>query len=214
MTENERAERLLRAIGDVDERYIAEAAGEDGAQDKKRGAVINFKSARRWAAAAAACLVLAIAGAAVIRTKNESSGAPGDTDVMVGSPMQEVSGIDEAEALTGFGMELPQGESPYDNIVVTVIDGELIDASYQTADGSDEGYSLRKAKGSGDISGDYNEYESCTVVSVGEYTVTLRGDGESVSSAVWESGGYSYALNAQNHPLTAEEAERIISSVR
>ena len=55
---------------------------------------------------------------------------------------------------------------------------------------------IRKASGAGenaDISGDYNVYNETSTVTVGEYTVTLKGNDQKVNLATWTSGDYAYS---------------------
>ena len=59
---------------------------------------------------------------------------------------------------------------------------------------SDDRTSLRKGTGSADISGDSTDYAKTETVTVGDITVTEKGDGENVFSAVWTKGDYSYAF--------------------
>lgn len=54
--------------------------------------------------------------------------------------------------------------------------------------------SLRKDTGAADISGDSTDYAKTETVTVGDITVTEKGDGENVFSAVWTKGDYSYAF--------------------
>ena len=52
---------------------------------------------------------------------------------------------------------------------------------------------IRKATGDEDISGDYNIYSQVETVN----GVTLKGENGKVSLAVWNSGGYTYAVSVQ-----------------
>ena len=62
---------------------------------------------------------------------------------------------------------------------------------------------FRKAVGSEDISGDYNEYASVTEQDVNGRTVTLKGDGKLTYLAIWTDGEFSYSVSVSNdspHP--------------
>lgn len=69
--------------------------------------------------------------------------------------------------------------------------------------------SLRKGTGSADISGDYTDYAKTETVTVGDITVTEKGDGENVFSAVWTKGDYSYAFFSTIGVSADTLAERI-----
>lgn len=69
--------------------------------------------------------------------------------------------------------------------------------------------SLRKGTGSADISGDSTDYAKTETVTVGDITVTEKGDGENVFSAVWTKGDYSYAFFSTVGVSADTLAERI-----
>ena len=54
---------------------------------------------------------------------------------------------------------------------------------------------VRKGTGEEDISGDYNEYPQEDVTELEGLSVTVRGDGERIFLALWQEGGYSYAVS-------------------
>ena len=68
------------------------------------------------------------------------------------------------------------------------------DAFSRTCSRSCARASLRKGTDSEDISGDSTDYAKTEAVTVGDITVTEKGDGENVFSAVWTKGDYSYAF--------------------
>ena len=60
-----------------------------------------------------------------------------------------------------------------------------------------EGLRIRKAVGTDDISGDYNEYKEENVVKVGELEVTEKGNDGNISVASWTDGTYSYSIKCR-----------------
>lgn len=60
--------------------------------------------------------------------------------------------------------------------------------------GKDEMVIYRKAKETNDISGDYNEYAVTDVMDIGGVEITLKGNGNLYSLAIWQNGEYSYSL--------------------
>lgn len=233
MTDTEtgrRAKRLLRAMNDVNDIYIEEAlrfgkdartqnteSKRDQAADRNK-TITNFPKIRRWTGiltAAAVCFIVVMVGARVAdpnRTADtETQNSPNDQAV---NPYEEVGNMAEAEAITGFGMEIPDAEDPYTTISISVIDKTMIEVSYCTQDGTEVGYSIRKATGSDDISGDYCDYAETKTEKTAGVTVTLKGNGGTWSVATWTSGGYSYAVNAAEHPLTENGMLGIVEQVR
>ena len=76
----------------------------------------------------------------------------------------------------------------------------------------DVGTYVRKSVGEeDDISGDYNEYAVVETVTVGERTVTFKGDGETVSLALWTEDGFSYAVGAPG--LSAADMTAVVEAV-
>lgn len=207
MKGKKQAERLLRALTDVDDRYIIEAAEIPFSGRQKR---LNRRMHTRFAAAAAACLVLLGVGSQLTNHPTPQS----DPDITLNvSPLQEVDSIAEAEAITGFAFHVPEAREPYCSTAFIVLDKALIEVNYLTDDGGEIGYSIRKSRGTEDISGDYNEYTENATLNVNGNEVTIRGENGLCAVAIWTDGVYTYAIGAQNHPVTQDEMLALISAV-
>ena len=78
-----------------------------------------------------------------------------------------------------------------------------------------EAYRIRKAVGSDDISGDYNEYSETDEVSVSDNPVALKGNDGSVFVAVWTSGAYTYAIDIDHNGqgLSRDEVLTLVNAV-
>ena len=63
---------------------------------------------------------------------------------------------------------------------------------------------LRQQKGSGDISGDYNEYPKVKSVTFGGTSCTLKGGAEGYYLALWEDQGYAFSLRSEEPASEAE----------
>lgn len=207
------SKKLLYALTDAKDLYIQDAMEfANNAKTKSRGEIIPFRQAIRIAGTVAACFVLILVGYNLISI-NHNTEPEGDaiTDV---NPYQEVAELSEAEAMTGFEMEIPDTEEPYSKIVITVIDGNMIEVAYNTADDTDMGYYIRKAEGAENVSGDSNEYAQTEIEKVGDTDVTLKGDDNSWSVATWSSDGYTYAIGCQNHPMTKEQILALVQKTK
>lgn len=86
---------------------------------------------------------------------------------------------------------------------------EMIQVIYQNGDSS---VTVRKEAGSGDISGDYNQYAQSETVEVNGATVTMRGENSLVMVAVWENDGYTYAVTSGTG-MSAAAMTALIQSV-
>lgn len=73
----------------------------------------------------------------------------------------------------------------------------MIEVIYQNDRNGNE-IRVRKAAGSGDISGDYCEYPLKAAIITGSRTVEMKGDGTLVKVAIWENNGYTYAVTSEN----------------
>lgn len=99
------------------------------------------------------------------------------------SPFVDCDSMEDAAKLAGFDMNLPKTPD-----VVQAWDSYMIQALYGE-DGND--MLIRKAVGSEDVSGDYNEYAQVEAVD----GVTLKGENDMFSLAIWEKDGYTYSIS-------------------
>ena len=71
----------------------------------------------------------------------------------------------------------------------------LADIQYEF---SEQNISYRKSQGNGDNSGDYNKYNSIEKIQINSYFVTIKGNDNNYSLAIWNNGKYSYSINLEN----------------
>ena len=197
--------RLMQIIGDIDEKYIDEAAPAE----QKRKAV-RFTPWVRYAGIAA-CAVLVI-GAGIFAVTQQRGGIV-DTPVQSGAdaneaadtsefvqyvnPYAEYETLSEAEKAAGFDIAVPDSYGDYTEPYYAVIGGKILEVQYYDL-GENRGMIVRKARGSEDISGDFNQYDDITETQVGGSTVTIKGNGGKFSLAVWVSGDYSYSVSVES----------------
>ena len=117
-----------------------------------------------------------------------------------GRSVEEVESMQQATELTGFTMRIPEGKAPYTEKTISVIGEDMIEVAYSKEEPSAVGYSIRKARAEGDISGDYTEYTESKEVDSEGRKVTLKGEAGRYSLALWEENGFSYAVKAQEKP--------------
>ena len=130
-----------------------------------------------------------------------------------GRSVEEVASMQQATELTGFTMRVPEGKAPYTEKTISVIGEDMIEVAYSKEEPSAVGYSIRKARAEGDISGDYTEYTESKEVDSEGRKVTLKGEAGRYSVALWEENGFSYAVQAQEKPMTEEEILEIVKAV-
>ena len=130
-----------------------------------------------------------------------------------GRSVEEVESMQQATELTGFTMRIPEGKTPYTEKTISVIGEDMIEVAYSKEEPFAVGYSIRKARAEGDISGDFTEYPDIREVDFEGRKVTLKGEAGTCSLALWEENGFSYAVQAQEKPMTEEEILEIVKAV-
>ena len=139
-----------------------------------------------------------------------STGSDGSDIIGMPNTFTDFDTLAEAEKQTGFYITLPDAISSSDNKIYRAMNDEMLEIIY--VNGDDETCRVRKARGSEDISGDYNEYAETETVSVGGIDVLLKGDAGLVKLAVWTNDGYTYSVSAEAG-LTADEMSALVSGI-
>lgn len=148
---------------------------------------------RRWRQLVplAACLAVLLTGSILLLHRQ-----PAEPEQVVSAQfgMEEVESAQALAERAGFSIRDIE-PLPFEPLSVSYAWcwGELAQIRY---DGADASVMLRKSQGSEDISGDYNVYSCQTELDIGGVSVTLKGEGESYSLAVWQADGFSYSLSA------------------
>ena len=130
-----------------------------------------------------------------------------------GRSVEEVGSMQQATELTGFTMRIPEGKAPYTEKTISVIGEDMIAVAYSKEEPFAVGYSVRKARAEGDISGDFTEYPDIREVDFEGRKVKLKGEAGTCSLALWEENGFGYAVKAQEKPMTEEEILEIVKAV-
>ena len=136
------------------------------------------------------------------------------SDVGAPNPYEIVDTLDEAAKIAGFSLEAPTEYADYNSLVIQAIADDMIEVIYFDAEKTHEGLRIRKANGTDDISGDYNEYKEVNVVKVGELEVTEKGNDGSISVATWTDGTYSYSINVDEAILGSDDVDNLISNIK
>ena len=121
----------------------------------------------------------------------------------------DCGGLAEAARLAGFSLSVPEA-GPQVQRTIQVVEGDMIQVLDHS--GAQE-IRIRKAPGAGDISGDYSAYPHQETASVGGSSVTLKGDGDTVSLAVWARDGYACSIQV-TAPITREAMLQLVQDVQ
>ena len=134
-------------------------------------------------------------------------------DAQIPNPWVSEANQQAAEAQAGFSITLPQAvPEGYEGPSFQVIPGDILEADY--AGNGDAEICIRKAVGTDDPSGDYNQYSGSQQMTVGDVEVTMKGNDGGVSLAVWQDGNNAYSIGVYNAAgITAEEMAQMVSEM-
>lgn len=138
------------------------------------------------------------------------SAATSDT-AQIANPWTDCATLADAAALTGYDFTVPDSVDGCTDVAISVLESEQLTEVQYTA-GNDR-LCLRKAPGSDDISGDYNQYAENSTVDVDGRSVTLQGNGGQVQLATWQDGSYSYSIGVYREDgtgLTTDEMTALV----
>ena len=175
------------------------------------------KAFQRWYSAAA-CIALLLCAALVLprllspdtRTgpdsANSDSHFPEEEQTTIVNGMEAYDSAAALSAALGFSVD-DLAELPFTPDTVFYLDcwGEYAEITYETAESS---VTFRKIPGQEDISGDYNTYDTVTTRTIAGEEVTLKGDADGYSLAIWSDDAYSYALS-----FTPQVAEETVTNI-
>ena len=146
---------------------------------------------RRFAALAA-CLTVLLMGAMAL-PKFISSPVPEESETMVANGMVEVTSKEELSEAVGFPVKSAQSLPFFpQSIYYTSYWGEMAQIDY--ANGGSMAC-FRQSLGEEDNSGDWSEYPAQKSLTVNGCAVTLKGEADSYTLAIWQDGTYSYSLS-------------------
>lgn len=186
--------RLMRAIGEIDDKYIEEAAPSE---EKKTA--IRFAPWTKFAGIAA-CAAIAIGagifaltqhGGNIVASPEQPESGTSDY-VQYVSPIEDFDTLSEAENAVGFEIQIPESCGGYSDRTFSVITGTILEIRYYDDSGTQ--LIIRKTRGSEDVSGDYTEYSDISETQTAAGAVTIKGSDGEYNLAVWTSGEYSYSV--------------------
>ena len=150
----------------------------------------------------AACLAIVLTGILTIPQRFSPGADDPYIDLDPATEIVEVNTIEELSDKVGFPVnEMSNLPFEVENTVYLAYWKEVAEITY-TGDGQTAVY--RKGTGSSDISGDYNIYNSELQMSINGHEVTLKGNDNIYSLAIWTDGDYSYSLSLSIGKMESE----------
>lgn len=135
------------------------------------------------------------------------------------NPFTEHDSMEEAEKAAGFSLSVPDRMDGFSDRVIRTMTSDgtsMIEVIYQNGDDADENeIRIRKANGTEEVSGDYNDYSESSTLTVNGIPVSVKGENGSIILVTWTSGGYSYSAGFYDGTgISREDLENLISSIR
>ena len=129
-------------------------------------------------------------------------------DVQIPNPWKDFESLEEAVKAVGFDFVAPDALAGCDKIAYQAIpDDRIIGVLY--LNGEERQVSVRRAPGSVNIRGMYTQFDKLEQVEVDGRSVTMSGDGETVSLATWTDGDYSFSVYADNGLAQGDMAQLV-----
>ena len=126
------------------------------------------------------------------------------------NPYTDHGTLKEVEEDAGFKIQIPDEIRGVKAVAFRNLGTEMLEVIYY--DGDAEVARVRKGTGEDDISGDYNVYEIEEAVDVTGTQVTLKGSADGYALAVWNEGGYAYAVSVTKK-ITKDEILQIVEEI-
>lgn len=131
--------------------------------------------------------------------------------MQIPNPFAAYETLADAARAAGFEVAVPAALNGSDHRVFRAVENDLLEIIYRK--GEDETARIRKAMGTGDISGDYRTYAQVDTAMVNGISVTLKGDSGKLYLAVWTSDGYAYSVCVERG-ISSQDMTRLISGIR
>lgn len=173
---------------------------------------IIFTYARHWDKADKAVKTVKYS---IIVTDVKDAGATSKNTNIIGmpNPLVTYKTVVDARNAVGFQFAVPLPTSMPEHYSVSdiiVISGKLAEIFY---DKDDHKILYRTSKVKGDISGDYNVYDTTNTVTVGSLNVACRGTKDGIKVATWSDGDTSYSLSF-DEAVSQKELIAIIENIK
>lgn len=163
----------------------------------------------------AACIALILT--AVLTFSGTALHAPSSTPKQDDSQTQEINGIEECASLDELTVKVnftvaELKELPFtpEQISYLSLWNTLAEINYE---GTDNAITFRTSKDKEDNSGDYNIYETTETIDINGVSVTLKGNNQTYSLAIWQNGDYSYSISLENGISKEELAELLKANI-
>lgn len=141
----------------------------------------------------------------------ETEQIPGES-VGMPNPFTDNATLEEAEKQAGFSIQVPDQISGVSATAFRNLGQEMLEVIYYH--GEQEVARIRKSLDNKDNSGNYVGYAEIQNRKIGEWDVTLKGNGGKVVLAIWSEGAYSYSISVDEQGVSLEEMTALVEAVK
>ena len=132
----------------------------------------------------------------------EAASSDAQERMQLANPWSDFDSLEEAEADALLQIELPESYQNFDHRIYRSMHGEMLEIIYQDADGQE--------------GGDYTSYAQEKTLTSGGRSVTIRGNGDTISVATWSnhSLNLSYAICvAEDQHFTKDDIRSLVEAI-
>lgn len=173
---------------------------------KKKTKVFFIRNSRIFVPVAA-CFMLLIIG---VFTSYQMTSLTRKTPTQVVPDIMNCNSVSDLSENVEFNVQEVQ-YIPFDTLQTQYVSywKKVAEIVYE---GTDNTLVFRMSVGSEDNSGDFNEYGDVKSISVGDYSITIKGDNGQYKLAIWEFNGYSYSVNI-TRGISEEKMLEVVKAV-
>jgi hypothetical protein len=151
--------------------------------------VVSFNKYKKYLSIAACLAILLVGSVAIHNTMNFMKNPEEQTIPEI----VEYSSLNELSEAIGFSVkEVQNVPFEVEKVLYNAYWKELGEIQYI---GENNTLTIRVSTFNEDISGDYSVYSDTKNITISGHSVTIKGDDNKYSLAVWESNGISYSMN-------------------
>ncbi|MEG2928720.1 MAG: hypothetical protein RR846_04140 [Oscillospiraceae bacterium] len=159
------------------------------------------------------CAVMAVSLVGCATTPDSSGKSEGEKEggTQLANPFVDCETLTDAAKLSGFEITLPSAmPQGYSQDAIRAVKDDMLEIIYKNADSS---ITLRKAKGSEDVSGDYTQYPETQALEIDKVTVNTKGDKGLVNVAIWTQGEFSFSASF-DVPQDKETVTELVGQIK
>lgn len=186
---------LLKAINDIDDKYVEEAMPLVHKKRKRRPSFFLQLLPTFFILLLTVCLSLRL-----IKDDKELN-----NDTMAVNPVVLYQTLEQAQNTIGFDFNIDL--SKYNNLTYSVINDEILEISYNN---NDNYLICRKSKGNDDNSGDFNTYDIVSDMTVNGVGVSMESNDDKILVRfIYKGYSYSFSSNYLNESELVKLVEEI-----